>query len=222
MSDRAPKRKRAESAITATAVRAGSTASKFNCATAVAKLPEKVVRDLVLIAARTNPGFVDVIKAEVDRLAAERGAQVIDFDHYSKSVWKTINAEYRKLSPSHRYDRAGDAVKVIEECIEAIAKECPEDASFETKKNALETCRKIGKTVCISNSVIGDEVRKNFKYVPGVVTTMWPIADSLTAEERRRIIDGEFGEKLLELENLAIKYLIFEGLDCLRMYMRGK
>ena len=54
------------------------------------------------------------------------------------------------MSGSHAYDMSGDAEEEICGYISSIRKECLASSSFETKKNALEALRKIGKSLCLS------------------------------------------------------------------------
>ena len=88
---------------------------------------------------------------------------MIDFDHHSKEVWYVLNKKYRKASGSTQYDLAGDAYGEITSGIDDIANQYKSHASFGTKCNAIETLRKICKSIALSdNSVTGHEVRKMF------------------------------------------------------------
>ncbi|KAK3314595.1 hypothetical protein B0H66DRAFT_563204 [Apodospora peruviana] len=80
-------------------------------------------------------------------------ARVINFDHLSKSVWHTLNTSwYTQLSSSKQYEASLDAYNDVTKCIESIRKKTPPTTSaYGTKLSALETLRKIAKTVLLSN-----------------------------------------------------------------------
>ncbi|KAF1345041.1 hypothetical protein BDV97DRAFT_40151 [Delphinella strobiligena] len=106
------------------------------------------------------------IEAEIAAINAARAAaatHIIDFDHLSKEVWHELNTRYSGLSGSKQYDRAYDALGVVLDCVAEIGEQTPVHASFGTKKSALETLRKMGRSVCLSNSdVVGHEVYQAF------------------------------------------------------------
>ncbi|KAJ5863821.1 uncharacterized protein N7529_005737 [Penicillium soppii] len=74
--------------------------------------------------------------------------RVINFDHYSKSVWHSINTRYKSMCGSAQYDMAFDVVKDILSTIRTI-----------TRLNGLSVLRKVGETIALSsNDLIGHEV----------------------------------------------------------------
>ena len=144
---------------------------------------------------------------------------MIDFDYLSKDAWKTLNVTYRKLSGSNQYDASFDAAASVVDCIKKIKKECPKEASLGTKKSALETLRKIGKSVCLGGDTLGREVRKSFQYESCLEDAMFEILKTLRGEERveylMRAVEGEksWEEKVCELQGLGRGFCIFDGLD---------
>jgi len=99
-------------------------------------------------------------------------------------------------------------------CIEDIWNNCPVEASYGTKKSALETPRKIGKTVCMSGGdVIGHEVQKCFQSDTSLEDTMYGIVETMTQGERDNIMEEDFGVKMEELVELSKDLCIFETLD---------
>ena len=195
---------------------------KFDCERGVARLPIQKVRDLVIAAARTYPSFIELIRDEVNKIDAEHAAKVVDLDYHSKTAWRELNVEYSKLSGSHQYDRAWDALETVEACFKAIRKACPVSASYGTKKSGLETCRKIGKSICLSNGVIGDEVRKSFQEDNVLEETMMWIARTLNQDERDRLMNDEFGDKLKELVRISSTNCVLPGLWEVLGLMQGK
>ena len=106
---------------------------------------------------------------------------------------------------------SGHAENDIEDCIEKIQRSCPKTASFKTKENALETLRKIGKSICLSNGVVGREIRKSYGCQATLISTMLGIAESLADEEMERLRPWCV-DKLVELQGIANDYCILEDL----------
>lgn len=72
--------------------------------------------------------------------------------------------------------------------------------------------RKIGKSICLSNGVIGHEVRKDYQVGGKLVPVMLHIAESLIEEEAERLRPW-CDDKLVELKRIADGYCVFKGLD---------
>ena len=200
-----------------------SVTPSFDCAGAVSRLPEKKVRELLLQAARTNPGILALIKVETDRLDGIERAKIIDFDHLSKTAWRAINVDYADLKSSYQYERSGDVYHTVLDCFKTIDEGCGPAASFGTRKNGLEACRKIGKTICLSEGdVICDRVQSLFQYDKTLEDIMMKIAGSLTETERNSIMStGGWGQKLEELVDLSKPICLFKGLPKVVRVMRG-
>ena len=183
------------------------------------KLPELVdslsprrIANLLVTAAETYPDIASLVQQEVDRVAAAERTRVLDFDYLSKSAWKTLNVTYDRLKGSHAYEMAGEAAESIEGCIETIRTRCPKTANFKTKESALETLRKIGKSICLSSGVVAHEIRNDYGAGGKLVPVMLEIAESLTDEEMERLRLW-CDDKLVELQGIANGYCIFEDLD---------
>ena len=119
------------------------------------------------------------------------------------------------MSGSKQFDMSGNAFREVKDCIATIDKECPDHASFGTKKSALETLRKIGKSIVLSgdSDVVGHEVRKNFQCDKQLENTMRKVAMSMTPVERGSIMKTELKNQLYELKDLSSGYYVFERLD---------
>ena len=187
-------------------------------AVAPSKIPElvdsidpKVIAKFLITAAKAYPEIASFVQLEVDRIAAAERAKVLDFDYLSKSAWKTLNVTYDRLKGSQAFELSGEAAQKVEECFETIRIRCPKTASFRTKESALETLRKIGKSICLSNGVVGHEIRKDYEHGGKLVPVMLDIAQSLTYQERERLEPWRNG-KLVELQGIADGYCIFENL----------
>ena len=190
----------------------------------ISSFPKGKVLEILWAAALAHPDVADRIKnehAEIER------ARVISFDYLSKSAWKTLNVEYSRLSGSHQYQKAGEAEREVARCIKTIRRGCPIEASLGTKRNGLETLRKIGKSICLSSiDVLGHEVQKSFQYNNILDKAMRKIAKSLSKEERETIAFGgsadKWIEKLEELEKLSKDRCLFEGLKEVVGIFKGK
>ncbi|KAF6235425.1 hypothetical protein HO173_006621 [Letharia columbiana] len=182
------------------------------------KLPElvdsidpKTIASLLITAAKIYPEIASIVQREVDRIAATERTKVLDFDYLSKSAWKTLNVTYDRMKGSHAYEMAGEAAESIEACFETIRTRCPKTASFKTKESALETLRKIAKSICLSDGVVGHEIRQDYDSGGELVPVMLEIAESLTSEELERLRPW-CDDKLIELQGIADSYCIFEDL----------
>lgn len=177
----------------------------------VDSIDSRTVANLLVAAGKAHPYIASSIQQEVDRIAAAERAKVLDFDYLSKSAWKTLNVTYNRLKDSHAYEMTGEAARSIDECFESIRARCPKNASFKTKESALETLRKIGKSICLSNGVVGHEIRIYYQDGGKLVPVMLDIAESLTDEELETLRPW-CDDKLVELQGMAEGYCIFEDL----------
>ena len=184
----------------------------------LATLDDHAVRTLLLDVASHDPSVATLIETRASRIKKAEQAKVIDFDYHSKSVWKTINVTYSKLSGSKQYYASGDAFNSIKRAIEDIRARCPAHASFGTKVNALETLRKIGKSVALSaGDTMAREIQVFFQHDTILEDTMLGIVESMTLEEREITSDEPheditWVEKLEELTQIAEGRCLFEGL----------
>jgi hypothetical protein len=144
---------------------------------------------------------------------------VANFDHLSKSAWNTLNTSwYTKLSSRKQYEASWDAQAAVEKCIQAIADRAYATSSYGTKLSALETLRKIAKTVLLTKDTLGYEVRKQFQYETILADTMLAIAESMTEDEQLRAGEnnpdgkGTLSSKLNRVAH-ETRSLSIDGLD---------
>lgn len=146
---------------------------------------------------------------------------VLDFDFYSKDVWKDLNVRYRKFSGSQQCDIAGEVVESINSNIEHIVKQSGKRAicNFKTKRNGLEVLRKIGKSIALSSGdALQHEVHKEFQRSRSVEEGMMDIIEGMSAQERAAMLRwndgrGEWKDKLPELQKLAKADFLFPDFD---------
>ncbi|POS72382.1 hypothetical protein DHEL01_v209227 [Diaporthe helianthi] len=112
---------------------------------------------------------------------------VTNFEHYSKSAWHALNdRELLSLSGSRQYTMAGDVYGDVCDCVNAIDEMTRDDSPLGTKQNAIETLRKIAKTVILAEDTVGYEVRKELQHDSHISDVMVRVAESMTPEERLR------------------------------------
>ena len=173
----------------------------------VESLDPASIADLLVTAAQTHPDIASLVK----RISAAERAEVRNFDHLSGSAWRSLNVH---VKDSQAYGMARGAADSVQGCLNTIQKGCRKTTSFRTKESALETLRKIGKSICLSNGVIGREIRNDYELAGELVITMLVIAESLTQEEKERMRPWYI--KLVELQEIGHEYSLFEDLDEVR------
>lgn len=65
-----------------------------------------------------------MVENAVQKIREKEQSRVVDFDSYSKSVWKSINVTYRSMSGSKQYDMAFDVANDVTDTIKSIVKQC--------------------------------------------------------------------------------------------------
>jgi hypothetical protein len=174
---------------------------------AIDALPLEIIKEILQSSARVHPDVAARLRHAHAYLEYDESRKVINFDHYSKTLWRAINSSYH-LKGSYQVEAAGGIIRQVQDCINKIDKGAGDMASFGTKKSAVETLRKIGKSVCLTREVIGKEVRQEYQSGRGVDGVMLRILGGMTAEERASI-GTEFVDKCGELWAEAQGYCIF-------------
>jgi hypothetical protein len=147
-------------------------------------LSEKDVRELLLAAALVNPSIAQQITAKHNALILLERRRVFTFDSGSGRVWYAINKKWSHLSGSDTYDQGFEVVRDVQRDIRLISNCVRAHSSWDTKKNAMEVLRKIGKTIAISPGQMASEVRKGFQHESMFEDAMGHIVDCMTEEER--------------------------------------
>jgi hypothetical protein len=223
MASQAPaKRQRANTAGDTLAAPA-TTAQNHDLETTIDALDVEIVRSLLLGAAQANESLASLIRELHDARLQKESARAINFDWLSKESWKELNVRYDHLRDSKQYDRAGDVSEAIRENIEHIQHNVMAASSWGTKKSALGTLRKIGKSICLSSGVIPKEVRKDLKCDDTLVNAMMHVTQCMKPSERGMMLEVDcdgtsFENKLIELEALA-DAILFAGLKEVRLLL---
>ncbi|KAI0204098.1 hypothetical protein F4808DRAFT_368797 [Astrocystis sublimbata] len=151
----------------------------------ISQLGDKTLRDIITSLAASSPLVQDAIKSRHDQLVQARRTRVLNFDCYSKSAWHTLNtSSYTKLSGTQQWDASFEATSELEECVRAIGEMTFDESSYGTKLSALETLRKIAKTVLLADDTLGHEVRNQMDST--IADEMLRIVESMSREEQLR------------------------------------
>lgn len=74
----------------------------------VQHLSREQLTDIVIAAAQAHSDLNATIGSTIQATREKERNRVINFDHYSSSVWKEINITYRRMSGSKQYVIAWD------------------------------------------------------------------------------------------------------------------
>lgn len=85
----------------------------------------------------------------------------INFDSFSKECWHAL---YKNsgLKSSHQYDRMDDVLEPLSRARDTIMMKATPDTRWETRRNGLETMRKICKSIMLCDEqLIQHEITKD-------------------------------------------------------------
>ncbi|KAI1121428.1 hypothetical protein F5Y10DRAFT_101892 [Nemania abortiva] len=187
----------------------------------ISRLDNDTVRLILASLASVSPSVQTAVISSYQQKVQMMQARVIDFDTYSKTAWHILNTSgYTEGSGSEQFEASFDARADIVECINDIGKETHAESSYGTKLSALETLRKIAKTILLADDTLGSEVRKEFQHETCLADVMERIVGSMTPEEQRRAgantdAKGSLATKLRWVCDEAESYCL-EGFDGLR------
>ena len=141
-----------------------------------------------------------------------------EFCYESGQVWYILNKKYASSSGSREYNSSWSATEEIKGHIRDICKTARKaDATFGTKQNALETLRKIGKSICLARSTLGREVRKQMQRDDALDGAMRKILMGLSVADARRIAVAELdGGKGMFVAKLKQLWAMSHGCVCSR------
>ncbi|CAG8075980.1 unnamed protein product [Penicillium nalgiovense] len=181
-------------------------------------LDPDTVDNILTQAAQIHPDVMSMVDDAIRVIREKEQNRVLSFDHYSRSVWKSINVTYRSMRGGAQYDISFEVAQEVVDTIKSITEQCGPFTNPRTRFNGLSVLRKIGKTIALSsNDTVGHEVQKHFQWDACLVSGMLEILDSMTADEVRAIREdesspGALWPKLQELEELSHDHCIHPGL----------
>ncbi|KAI9737539.1 MAG: hypothetical protein M1834_009694 [Cirrosporium novae-zelandiae] len=206
---RPSKRLRADSIVAAS-----SSGEEIPISQALELLSAAKIKDILILASKMEPAVGALIRAQYLEYRQEQQEKVIDFDHYSKRIWHTINSDFSGYSGSRQYHGSFEVFESVKSSIINIANQASTSVSSRgTRRSAIETLRKIGKTICLSSGdTLGHEVQKQFQSDHTWEDAVKDVVLAMTPEERAWIRNGDLWSKFQEVEGLAQDYCIFEEL----------
>ena len=178
---------------------------------------EQTLRAVLLAAALSDPDTAALIVKTRDDIRRKESAKVIDFDFQSKVAWHALNNRRDKRNGSRGYEAGIDAAITVSQTIAQIREQTPAHASFGTKKSALVTLRKIGKSIALGGNYdeFGSEVITTLSDEGDPLEeAMLGIVGAMTEEEKANMrADKEWIEKVKELVELGKDVDMFETLE---------
>ena len=167
---------------------------------------------------RSNPKGKEKQKEEKPKIT-----RVINFDHYSKEVWKSLNAANKRaetatavgdgstLNP-RLFEIAFNVVEKIIGSINEIVQRCRLFASPHTRLKGLTVLRKIGKSICLAPmDALGYEVKRQIadEHSTCLADGMVDILKGMPFHERKvlakdRLNSSAFWNMLVELDGYGL------------------
>ncbi|KAK5738049.1 hypothetical protein LTR17_006292 [Elasticomyces elasticus] len=166
------------------------------------------------IALRTRQAYDDFCGAQAEAIEEEMRT-ILDLSHYSRKAWHILHKKYVSDKGSVEYNNAGPAFNEVDAIVEEIHEQAHESSSYGTRKSAMETLRKIGKSIVLTPSTLGSEVRQNMNWNFTLPDTMQAILESMSVKQRLRLADsadekGMFFDKMEELMKMAEDHCMWE------------
>jgi hypothetical protein len=174
------------------------------------------LRQLLRLAVQKHPSLASDLTLEHAQQASPKASKSVNFVHYSNSVWHILNAKQHS-DPSKERQHANKAVQKVAHDIHTVASQVSRQSSLTTKKNALGTLRKIGRSVCLATGTVGETVKEILGCDKIFVDAVVKVADSFTEDDRRILWAGGSGTEIVkrldQLDELRRCYRVFEGFD---------
>ncbi|KAI9051985.1 hypothetical protein LZ554_004239 [Drepanopeziza brunnea f. sp. 'monogermtubi'] len=169
----------------------------------ILSLPHPTSQSLLYQICNANPNLAALVQSAHDaRLAEEAARPPVNFDHYSRDCWYTMNKKYKRLSCSKQFEMMGDVCQVLDESREAIVAAAGPDVRWETRRNALEVLRKICKSIALCDEPqIRHELTKDGFMLGQFADSMQELARGMNEEEKERYKAEGLYEKLVDLSN---------------------
>ena len=178
---------------------------------------EQTLRAVLLAAAQDVPDVAAHVVRRRDDILREESAKIIDFDFQSKVAWHALNNPRDRRNGSRGYNAGIDAGISVSQTIAKIKEQTPAHASFGTKKSALVTLRKIGKSIALGGDYdeFGSEVIKTLSNEGDPLEkAMLEIVGAMKEKEKTKMRDDkEWIEKVKELVELGKDVDMFESLE---------
>jgi hypothetical protein len=174
------------------------------------------LRQLLRLAVQKHPSLASDLTLESAQQSSHKASKSTNFVHYSNSVWHTLNAKQHS-DPNKEHHQANKAVQKIANDIHTITSQVQLQSSLSTKKNALETLRKIGRSICLATGTVGETVKEVLGADTIFVDAVVRVAECFTEDDRRVLWAGGSGmeivKRLDQLDELRRCYCVFGGFE---------
>ena len=190
-------------------------------AKAISRLDRSTIAGLLFIAANENPRLAQKIVEEqcseqIEKVRLEQ-ATVKKFDHFHKAVWMELRIAL--WSRSRQSESSLSVIACAKRSINGVKEGVISCSSFETKRRAIETLRKIGQSICLNEDLLSCKEQTLFQVDTCLEKTMRYVVKCMTMDERVRMGTFNGGRFLDELDDLIYSsddLGFFEGLGNVR------
>ncbi|KAF8535438.1 hypothetical protein BDD12DRAFT_855301 [Trichophaea hybrida] len=165
-------------------------------------LPAPTQQYLLLTAIKTHPDIYRLALVEQTKEVAKHSSIKENFDFISKSVWRQINIEHSRCKDSQLYRVAHEVASSVRSTVnDGILAKVRAESSYETKRSALETLRKIAKSCSLCELNYIDKAVTEEDMVEIFVEGMERVAGYMLDDEKERFLreNGDWVEKCEEL-----------------------
>lgn len=167
-----------------------------------------------------------------DEYQANERPTAVKFEHYAEEVAKKMHQHAGQLSARGDLALVNRGVMDVHNIIQFIATQATTPhATFETRRSALVTLRRIGETILMCGTPQGHEALKYFQHGSpsqndSFVDAMRSITDAMTDEERKRMCAVRdrgctFLEHMMVLAEMALDANCFVGLGSVLVQLNG-
>jgi hypothetical protein len=180
----------------------------------IAELDSETMRQILVRLASISPSVQSAIKNAYNTAQHSTGAgeDDIDFDKYSKKVWHVLNtSEYARRSAEEgggsKEEGGGNPVAAAAAAVRTgawgdiflhvtrIDRETRAGSSYATKQSALETLRKMLKSLLLSQSSLSKGIRSWLRYDNTIPRIMIRVLGTMSEEERVMVGTAAVDEK---------------------------
>lgn len=174
------------------------------------------LRQLLRTAVQKFPSLASDISSQYTPIAPVEHNNTVSFIHHSNNVWHALNAN-RPGDISTHPSTPTTAIYQVAQDIETIAQQIHPSSSLATKKNALETLRKIGRNICMAPGATGAKAREILGNDGSFVGAVMGVVQKLTRHDRRTLWAGGSGAEIVkrfeQLDELRRCHGVFEGFE---------
>ncbi|KAK5738048.1 hypothetical protein LTR17_006291 [Elasticomyces elasticus] len=194
----------------------------------VESMDEKSVRALLAVIAPSSELAATTIRNtfyDQQRDKQSERLEKIDYSIGSADVWYILNKKLWKDVDRKELVSVDEAVAKVESCVQTIVTKMSVEMSFYSKQSALDTLRKMIKSIMLTSTTLGIDVRSQMGKDAMIARKMVNIVDTMTSEERRQLAtpmpgkNSSFCNNVDELAKMARKYDMPLMIDLLELVL---